>query len=499
VKTKLGRERHNAGSRILAAASGLLLLGAAACTVESAPPPRRVYYPPPPAAYYPAPPRPGYPAPPAPPGYAPPYAQRPAPPVANGGYYAPPPAPPAPPNAFANETVAVHTAAPPLNLQHPAPLPFLDAINIQAVAMAAARSGRGCGPRQVAPNVWIQIDCLAYSPILAAIPHMSALKLTAVNAKSPAFRAFNLATLSPQLSNAFAADSYPATVDHRTDGGEGPVKDQGMVGDCTAFSLSSVMENQLRRGKQTTTVSPTHLWSHYGNPDMAKAGDTNLKKSITTFELWPYSGKEACELETDSDPDCVTAYGVQTNSWQSDPQAKAHELAASAAGRTQITEIDKLSTPVNIQEWQSVLASGSDIWAGLRIDSNSWNNSNQKGNHTIPDWLATDGGHAVAIAGYRTGATGIELLVHNSWGTSWGDKGYAWVSQNMVSLFTQYAYKVKVGGVAGAAPAGAPVVPVTPAAVTDDDCNANDLLDYFTGQCAVICPNGARPNNGKCT
>ena len=497
MKTMLGRDGHHARSRFLAAASGLLLLGAAACTVESAPPPRRAYYPPPPPpGYYAQPPPAGYAAPP-PPGYA----QRPAPPLPNGGLYSPPPpqlAPaPAPAiAAFAGQTIAVHTAAPPLNLQHPAPLPFLDVINIQAVAMTAARSGRACGPRQVAPGVWVQIDCLAYNPILAAIPHLSALKLTSVNAKSPAFRALAFSGLTPQLASSFAADSYPATVDHRTDGGEGPVKDQGMVGDCTAFSLSSVMENQLRRGKQTSTVSPTHLWSHYGNPDMAQAGDSNLKKSITTFELWPYSGKEACELETDSDPDCVTAYGVQTNSWQSDPQARAHAIAADASGRTQVSEIDKLSTPVNIQEWQSVLSSGSDIWAGLRIDSNSWNNSAQKGNHSIPDWLATDGGHAVAIAGYRTGAGGgLELLVHNSWGTSWGDHGYAWVSQNMVSLFTQYAYKVKVGGVAGG---GAVPVAITPAAVTDDDCNATSILDYFTGQCAIICPSGARPNNGKC-
>ena len=483
-----------------AAAGGLLLLGAAACTVESVPPPRprQAYYPPRPGYAPPPPqPQPGRPAPPdlyGRPGYP-----RPAPP---GGYGQAPYAQPAPPAffpAFAGQTVAVHTAAPPLNLPAPPPLPFLDFINIQAVAMAATRAASPCGPKQMAPGVWVQIDCVFYNPILAAIPHMSALKLTATNAKSPAFRAFNIASLAPQLAQSYAADSFPATVDHRSDGGEGPIKDQGMVGDCTAFSLSSVMENQLRRSKQTVTVSPTHLWSHYGNPDMAKAGDSNLKKKIATFELWPYSGKEACEIETDSDPDCVTAYGVQTNSWQSDPQAKAHALTASAAGQTQITEIDKLAKPVNLQEWQSVLSSGSDIWAGLRIDSNSWTNNVQKGNFTIPDWLVTDGGHAVAIAGYRTGAGGsLEFLVHNSWGTSWGDRGYAWVSANMVSLFTQYAYKVKVGAGGAAGGGGGGAVAAPPAAVTDDDCDSTQLLDYFTGQCAIICPSGARPTNGKC-
>ena len=39
----------------------------------------------------------------------------------------------------------------------------------------------------------------------------------------------------------------PDTVDHRADNYEGPIKNQGAVGSCTAFSLSTVMDNAILR------------------------------------------------------------------------------------------------------------------------------------------------------------------------------------------------------------------------------------------------------------
>src|SRR5262249_21007195 len=86
--------------------------------------------------------------------------------------------------------------------------------------------------------------------------------------------------------------AYPDLVDHRLNGTEGPIKDQGDVGACTAFALSSVMDNSLRRGGQNVTTSPEHLWSHYGTPTMEEAAANNWQKPITTFEALPYSGKE---------------------------------------------------------------------------------------------------------------------------------------------------------------------------------------------------------------
>jgi hypothetical protein len=79
-------------------------------------------------------------------------------------------------------------------------------------------------------------------------------------------------------------------------------------------------------------------------------------------------------------------------------------------------------------------------------------------------------------------------LVHNSWGGRWGDSGFAWLSEAMVSQHLQIAYKVTL------------VDPRAPAAgaQTDDDCPSGSLVDSVTKQCAPACPGGGRKAGGKC-
>ena len=91
---------------------------------------------------------------------------------------------------------------------------------------------------------------------------------------------------------------------------------------------------------------------------------------------------------------------------------------------------------------------------------------------------------AVVMSGYRSTPSGKQFLIHNSWGESWGDKGYAWVSEAMVKKFMHHAYKVKLGGAQ------------KPKELTDDDCGPDDLVDGVTGQCAPICPDDSRPMDG---
>ena len=42
--------------------------------------------------------------------------------------------------------------------------------------------------------------------------------------------------------------------------------------------------------------------------------------------------------------------------------------------------------------------------------------------------------------------TATQFLVHNNWGTSWGDGGYGWVSEAMVQKWMNFAYKVRIDG-----------------------------------------------------
>jgi hypothetical protein len=107
----------------------------------------------------------------------------------------------------------------------------------------------------------------------------------------------------------------------------------------------------------------------------------------------------------------------------------------------------------------------------------------------IPDWSSSDGGHAVVIAGYRVTSRGRQFLIHNSWGESWGDHGYAWITERSLSNNLYDAYKIKVEPVEG----------LDNDKLTDDDCAEDELVDAVTGRCGKICPDDTRPSNNRCS
>src|SRR5690606_23030088 len=106
-------------------------------------------------------------------------------------------------------------------------------------------------------------------------------------------------------------------------------------------------------------------------------------------------------------------------------------------GAYKIASLERLQTlPPKIDEIVSSLASGAELWIAMKIDGYAWSSSRIKANKgVIPDWNSFAGGHAVTMSGYRETPTGREYLIHNSWGTSWGDQGYAWVSERMVMKY----------------------------------------------------------------
>lgn len=418
-----------------------------------------------------------------PPGTAQPGYQQPIPPPqANQQahvYYAPNGAPP-------------QTRAPAM----PPALSVRDFVNTQHFA-AMSSAPRSCNiPLEVSPGNFIHLDCFPYKKISLAQIHATPMKMKMMSAGN--FKWNPLAALGVQLPTQAGApvradtpSAYPDMVDHRLNSTEGPIKDQGDVGACTSFALSSVFDNSLRRASQNITTSPEHLWSHYAVPTMEDAASSNLNKPITTHEALPYSGKEACMLMKDSSDDCGSAYNVRPNTAQNDAALQGKLRTADASNGHKITSFEELQVgPPNIDELVAVLASGADIWAAFNIDSSSFVNRRMQ-NFVIPDWIVPDGGHALAISGYRKVNGSYQFLIHNSWGISWGDQGYAWVSQAMVTRWLHLAYKVKTDVDAGGT---SPVLPKT-----DEDCRGDQVIDSVTKLCAGVCPDGQHPANGQCS
>jgi len=83
----------------------------------------------------------------------------------------------------------------------------------------------------------------------------------------------------------------------------------------------------------------------------------------------------------------------------------------------------------NLQQWKNWLATQGPILAGLSVDA-TWDNAaaNQgKLDAFQPDTVR--GGHAVCIVGY----TADRFIIRNSWGPTWGDKGFGYASAQYIS------------------------------------------------------------------
>lgn len=282
-----------------------------------------------------------------------------------------------------------------------------------------------CGTIEVSPGVTIPIPCLANLPKPPVDAPDAALPV-------------NLAA--------------PAAVDLRQQGLVGPVKDQAQVGVCWSFAISTVLENSLRRQQRQDVIAPLHVIAANTWNDVWRSGG---KEALTTEIAWPYVPRKACELG-DTDDDCGRTYKVQAGSWRSDPvlvaeRQRATTMGVATAGKAKALKGDMVGQIV------SALSTGRAVYAGVGIDSASWSYRNLQNGVLVPYGSETRGGHAVTLIGYRTLPTGRQFLLQNSWGKSWADGGYAWMTESELRRHLHDAF------ILDATPVGAqPIATVIP-------------------------------------
>lgn len=91
------------------------------------------------------------------------------------------------------------------------------------------------------------------------------------------------------------------------------------------------------------------------------------------------------------------------------------------------------------KEWRRWLATSGPILTRLDCDG-AWNNVKKDGKLTHYKQPSDPAGHAVALVGY----TPEGFIVRNSWGSSWGDKGFAYASNQYAAAAFTEAYGVQV-------------------------------------------------------
>src|SRR6202044_2181183 len=183
------------------------------------------------------------------------------------------------------------------------PPPIFRPVNVPALLALQGRIP--CAPKEVAPGTWATFDCAPFQAVQQAIQYIPFVRM-------------NFLPVGPAA----------AAVDHRVEGAEGPVKDQRAVGVCTAVSLSTAMDNAVRRMGRQDVISALHIWSKYGVPVMGSAGDSNVNKSVALEQVWPYDPAKACKLAHGAMDTCTSAYGVASASESFDPQLKAEHQRA---------------------------------------------------------------------------------------------------------------------------------------------------------------------------
>lgn len=223
------------------------------------------------------------------------------------------------------------------------------------------------------------------------------------------------------------------------------VGDQGTTGSCVGWALADsvlrwhfVQGGRLRRDDR---MSPRFLWM------AAKETDEFTNEPSTFVERAGTSLKAALDV--------AKKYGAVTDATLPFDSGLLFdgEVNSFYSIAAQLKIIAYFNLGRSSQAWREWLAGNGPILTRLSVDR-TWDQASQtNGNLDVYQASTARGGHAVAFVGY----TADRLIVRNSWGRNWGDRGYAYASINYAENAFTEAY-----GVTTLTGQGQPTTPTTP-------------------------------------
>lgn len=195
-----------------------------------------------------------------------------------------------------------------------------------------------------------------------------------------------------------------------------PVYDQGELGSCTANGLAALYQfDQMKQG--ISSFMPSRLFIYYNERKMEgtidedagaeiKDGVTSLiKDGVCAESEWPYNINDFAVEPPNS---CYTI-------------AKSHQALKVKPLRQNLTQL------------KQCLIDGFPFTFGFLVYSGFESASvARSGVMKMPGKREILlGGHAVVCVGYND--TKSQFICRNSWGTSWGDKGYFYMPYNYMT------------------------------------------------------------------
>lgn len=192
------------------------------------------------------------------------------------------------------------------------------------------------------------------------------------------------------------------------------IEDQGQLGSCTGNAIAGAIELVDRRNRKMLDVS--RLFIYY--EERVLEGSTNVdagayirdglkvvnKKGAPLESLWPYN---------------INQFAVQ-------PPANAY---ADAATR-KVTAYQRCA---NFAAVKAALAAGNPVVVGFDVYASFETiQVARTGIMPYPNAFRDQylGGHAVCLVGYKD--TTQQFIARNSWGTTWGDRGYFYMPYRVI-------------------------------------------------------------------
>jgi len=217
-------------------------------------------------------------------------------------------------------------------------------------------------------------------------------------------------------ASAVAPVSLPASVDLRQY--DSPIMDQGQIGSCTGNAIAGQI-NLIDKKKNNTPLQVSRLFIYYQervyeNSVYSDAG-AYLRDGIKAVysygapveTLWPY----------------------QTKLLYNRPSTAAYTDAA----KRKVTGYQRV---LNLNDMKVAINAGNPVCMGFTVyESFERNVNNTTGMMPYPNTSTEQilGGHAVCVVGYNDTLNGGRLICRNSWGTSWGNRGYFYMHYQVIN------------------------------------------------------------------
>ncbi len=206
------------------------------------------------------------------------------------------------------------------------------------------------------------------------------------------------------------AEKLPVKFSRR--GEYGPIRDQGRYGSCVGFASAAVKDNQESRNySETIVTSPLFIYATCKKMD----GIPNTEGTYPRVAMKVLEKYGVCLEEK---------FPYSKMRWPKIPQIP--EEAKKEAEEFRIGAYSRVQTIDEVK--QAVVREGPVLGAVLVCDN--FQSPDTGGFIEMPKGKVL-GGHAICVIGYDDNLkhkkhTGF-FEVRNSWGKSWGDKGYCWI------------------------------------------------------------------------